>query len=102
MPILKDFRLTKEISLPNHEGSKVVIYNSALAMDTDEVMLIEKEPTVKNLLAILPKFIKSWNFTNEAGEEMPITSENLNFFAEDDLTKLVEEIKTFAEEVKKK
>jgi hypothetical protein len=50
----------------------------------------------------LPHYIKSWNFTDEKNEALPVTRENLNFLQMDDVTFLVQQIQEFATESKKK
>lgn len=98
--ILKDFRQTKVIELPGYKGSEVEIYDSLLLLDmvgynTDEKKFIE------TMVNSLPKFIKSWNFTDEAGNPLPITRENLNFLSGTDAQYLMEQITEFNAQVKK-
>ena len=102
MPVLKDFRRTKTIAVPSYPDSQITVYNSLLAKDADGVMELKENPSAKILLEVLPKFIASWNFTNEQNEPLPITSDNLNFLSEEDLMSIIEEIKKFNDEIKKK
>lgn len=101
MPILKDFRETKTISLPSFPDSKVEIYDSLLV---GEMQTINFEAGNELLMTIeaIPKLIKSWNFTNEAGETLEINKENLGFLKLDDLQYLGEQIVAFNNENKKK
>lgn len=101
MPILKDFRQTKVITLPSYPDSKVEIYDSLLVGQ-----LANFDVNNKNMVALtidaLPQFIKSWNFTNSDGKDLPITRENLNFLQDVDAKFLIETIAAFAKELKKK
>lgn len=101
MPILKDFRQTKEISLPSFPDSKVVIYDS---MIVGQMSAIDFKSTneIAQIIQSLPLFIKSWNFTDEDGKDMEVNQENLGFMKMEDLQYLGEQIMAFAEEVKKK
>lgn len=101
MPILKDFRTTKTIELPSFPGSKVEIYDSLLVGD----MIVEdktSEKYIENLINVLPKLIKSWNFTDEEEKPLPIDRENLNFLHVADITFVSEQIAEFNEDIKKK
>ena len=82
MPILKDFREVKKIILPLSGGS-VEIFNSLLVGDVSGV----GEKT-----NVWLKYIKSWDFTNEAGEVLPINEENFNLLPAKDFTVLMTEI----------
>ena len=98
--VLKDFRLTKVIELPGYPESQVEIYDSLLLLDmvgynTDEKKFIE------TMVNSLPKFIKSWNFIDEAGSPLPITRENMNFLQPSDAQYLMEQITDFNAQVKK-
>lgn len=101
MPVLKDFRQTKNISLPSWPDSKVEIYDSLLVGQM--VGLNLKDNTeIQMGIKTLPLFIKSWNFTNEQGKDLEINQENFGFLKEEDLVFLVNEITAFAKEGKKK
>ena len=101
MPVLKDFRATKIITLPSFPDSKVEIFDSLLIGQMVTVNQGEKNMMLFTV-DVLPKFIKSWNFTDEAGKELAITTENLGFLKEDDAKYLIEQITEFGKEVKKK
>jgi hypothetical protein len=101
MPKLLDIRSTKKITLPSFDGSKVEIYDSLLVGDMVDIDYKE-DNKIKLTLDILPKFIKSWNFTDEEGKELEITKENLGFLKEDDVKFIVDEITALAEASKKK
>lgn len=102
MPVLKDFRQTREITLPGYPDSKVVIYHSLLAKDTDLVVDMQEDMKPSKVLLVLPKLIKEWNFTNEDGSPTPITAENVNLLQDDDIKFIVEQVQDFAEKLKKK
>lgn len=89
MPILKDFRQTKKITIERYEGSEVEIYDSLLAGD------LVGDEELKDF-AVLVKYIKSWNFTDEEQKDLPINVENLKLFDSESLTKLAKEIETFS------
>lgn len=101
MPVLKDFRLTKTISLKEHEGSEIIIFNSVLSGESDKLMNLQEEQSIKAMINALPLFIKSWNFTDESGKSMKVTSQALNYLGENGLAELIEEIKTFTTDTKK-
>jgi len=100
MPILKDFRQTKEIVLPSYPDSKIVIYNSLLAGDISFINLNEQNQT-EQAFEFLPRFIKSWNFEKTAGVALEISKENLALFSIQDLTFIINEVQKFSQEVKK-
>jgi len=101
MPVLKDFRTTKTIELPNFPESNVEIYDSLLV---GEMVGIDykSDNQIKQVIEALHLFIKSWNFTDEAGETLPITTESLGFLKTEDVQFLGEQIIEFSNEVKKK
>jgi len=101
MPVLKDFRATKVLTVPSFPDSKIEVYNSVLVGDSVNIDWANKnqfEVGIQRLLC----HIKSWNFVNEDGKPMAVSRENLNFFREDDITYLLGEITKFALETKKK
>lgn len=100
MPILKDFRQTKEISLPSFPDSKVLIYDSVLIGDASVIDFNSNE--LEQIIQSLPLLIKSWNFTDEEGKDLEINRENLGFLKVEDVKYLGEQLKAFAQEVKKK
>lgn len=101
MPVLSDFRQTKVISLPSYPDSKVEIYDSLLVGDLPALNPDEKN-LIKLSIEMLPKFIKSWNFTDETGQALAITRENLNFMKESDAKFIFEQITEFNADIKKK
>ena len=101
MPILKDFRTTKTITLPSWADSKVEIYHSLLVGDLKNINH-KSDNQVELIVESLPAFIKSWNFTDEAGQTLEINRENLNFLQMEDVTYIGEQIIEFGDEIKKK
>ena len=86
MPVYKDFRKIKEVSLPSVPDSKIQIFNTILAGDTDLVM--KEESDFAKGLALLAILIKDWNLTDEAGNKLPI-KESLKRFSLEDVTYLL-------------
>lgn len=102
MPVLKDFRQTKKITLSRHEGSEIEIYNSVLARDGDCLMELQENPnSVAKLIEVLPKFIKGWNFDDEKGNPLPVNSEAINLLSFEDLTEIVDQVKEYSDSLKK-
>lgn len=101
MPVLKDYRVTKEISLPSFPDSKVEIFDSLLVGQMANFDQAEKNQIVMSM-KLLPKFIKSWNFTDESGATLEINEANIGFLKEADAVYLFEQITQFAAESKKK
>ena len=101
MPILKDFRETKTITLPSFPDSKVEIYDS-LTIGELRKFNYQEENQLALTIEALPHFIKSWNFTNEEGKPLDINTESLSFLKEADARFLMEAIAEFNRETKKK
>jgi len=100
MPILKDFRRTKEITLSKHEGSKIEIYDGIVVK---EAMSFNKdEENSEKSLDLIAKMIKSWNFTDEQEKPLPVNIESLYLFDMESLTELSTQINEFSNFVKKK
>lgn len=102
MPILKDFRNTKTITLPSFPDSKVEVYDSLLVGQMAKLQSNTDASQIEAGINSLHFFIKSWNFTDEAGNVLPVTTENLTFLKEDDVVYLLNEITAFAKDGKKK
>ena len=92
MPVLKDFRQTKKIILEKYEGSEVEIYDSILAKDAVGVNKNEES----NVFLLLSKYIKSWNFTDDQGNELPIDNNSLSLLDIQSLTQLSEAVNEFS------
>lgn len=101
MPKLSDIRSTKTIELPSFAGSQVEIYDSLLMADMVGIDYKELNQ-IKLTLDILPKFIKDWNFTDEADKKLEITKDNLGFLKQEDVKFIVDQITDLANTSKKK
>lgn len=101
MPILKDFRQTKVITLPSFPDSKVEIFDSLLVGDMSGINYGDGNQLALAVQAI-PRFIKSWNFTDENGKDLPINEESIKFLKEADAKFLLDSITEFNREIKKK
>lgn len=100
MPVLKDFRQTRTLTLPSYPESKVEIYDSLLVGElTDADMGAMK--TFGDILPYICKVIKSWNFTSEDGKELPINTDSLKLLKSKDVQYIAEQIKEFADDEKK-
>ena len=112
MPKLTDFRPVKEITLPSYPDSKVEIFGSLLVGDTlslskaDFGKIKEGETPTEDMLLqfmdVLPKLIKSWNFTDNNEQPLLVTRENLGFLKAEDLIFMLQQITEFVNESKKK
>lgn len=101
MPKLTDFRKTKIVELPSYPDSKVEIYDSILVGDAFNANKMQGNELAV-IVEVLPKLIKSWNFTGEDDKPLEITRDNINFFKADDVAFLLKTITDFANENKKK
>lgn len=97
MPILKDFRTTKKIVLPDYSESEVEIYDDILAAD---IVGIDETDPEKNILIVV-KYIKDWNFTDENGANMLVNVQNLKLLKINSFNFLLEEINKTKVEKKK-
>lgn len=101
MPQLKDFRLTKIVTLPSYPDSQVEIYDSLLVRQQMQVFKAGSDDLERGVAA-LAHFVKDWNFTDEQGAKLPVTPASMEFLKEADLLYLFEQIQAFAAESKKK
>lgn len=101
MPKLQDVRQAKVIFLPSYPDSQVEIYDSVLVNELKTVEYGESN-SIAGLVLMLPKLIKSWNFTGEDDQPLPITADSLGLLKQTDLKFLLDEITNFNEEIKKK
>lgn len=100
MPKLQDFRKTKKVNLPGVPDAEVEIYDSVLAGDLE--LGPKDESSVAQGLRLLPKFIKSWNFTGDDDKPLEITADNVKKLKSDDVSFLLNEIEKFGKENQKK
>lgn len=102
MVVFKDPRKIKTVTLPSFPDSEISMFDSFL---TEEWNIITKaENDIERGLLSLKCLIKSWNFTDESGEMLEISTESLNKFPMKDmevlLNTVIESIQT--EDAKKK
>ena len=97
--VLRDPRPTKIVELPSFPGSQIEIYPSLLI--SDQAQLNAKDSEDKIGMDSLPLFIKSWNFTNDKKEDLPINKSSTNLLPVDDAIFLFNQISEFATAQKK-
>jgi len=85
----RDSRKTVEVELPSFAGSKVVIYSTLLIGDLDGIDITSKDTLG---LESLPKLIKSWNFVDESGKDLPITKDIIKKLPATDVNVLVQKM----------
>lgn len=73
MPILKDNRKSKKITLPV-SGAVVEIYTSLLAGDIEK---IQEKGKTSDFIYPLTLLLRSWDFTDENQNPCPINEENV-------------------------
>lgn len=112
MPVLRDQRKTIELTLPVTKG-KIWIYEYMLAKDSleiDKIYISETDVTVtagqqksvpisiraqkyyEAMDATLEAMVAKWNFTDENGNELEPTPENLKKLPKEDFDYLQQEI----------
>jgi len=101
LPQLIDNRPTKTISLTGHPGSELVIYGSVLLRDRAAIGIQagDSEDTIG--LKSVPAMIKSWNFTDENDQPMPINSDSVGLLTSDDIKEIIDAIISMSQEEKK-
>ena len=99
MPILNDIRNTRTVVLPSFKDSKIEIYDGLLFGNYIEISkdLKEGSSDFEKGLKIIVKTIKSWNFTDEEENELPVTEENLMKLPDKDISFLNEQINVVEE-----
>jgi len=94
MPILKDQRKTKTLKLESYEGAEVEMYTSLLVGEIEN--FDSNAAPMTQALFMLPILIKSWNFTDENEQPLPINAENikkLDVSALEEMTAVIEQNK---------
>lgn len=97
-PVLTDFRKTRTIELPEYPGSQVEVYDNILVGDIMEFESLSKNQSPAEMLNVLPKFIKAWNFVDDEGNPRPVDSESMKILSIEAVATLAGEL---AEIVKK-
>jgi len=87
---LKDVRKTIKIELPSFPGSEVILYDGLLFGDAREFDRTKSDLEMGVLT--LKKMIKDWNFTDEKGNKLEVSEENLNRLPLTDLTFLLDKV----------
>jgi len=98
MPQL-DVRKTIEISLPSFPDSKVILYDRILAGGMERIM--EAKSDFERGLIALQEMIKDWNFTDENGNKLEVSLENLRKLPMEDLTFLLDKVRDFFSKLEK-
>jgi hypothetical protein len=100
---LFDPRKIKKVILPSFLESEVEMYDSLLTGELETVSKTEND--YDKGIQILCFLIKSWEFTDEKGEILPVTKENLNKLPASDYMVLMDEATNslnFLEKTKRK
>ena len=99
MPSLDKERKTKKVVLENDDNGTLEIYTSVLVGDV--VGLVDENVSEGDkMIQLLPRLIKSWDYTEEDGSPTPITSENIQKLSAKSLSKLTD-VLNFEEDAKK-
>lgn len=100
---LRDPRPTKVIELPSFPGSKVEIWPYLMLRDLSgiDVSSADASKNIEQGLKVLPRLIKSWNFTDEKNADMPINEESVKMLSTEDVIFLFGQIEALAKEQKK-
>ena len=102
MPILKDFRGVNKITLSQYEGSEIEVFDSILFSSYGQIekLKVNDKDTII-LMETMPLFIKSWNFSDEAGNTLPINLENITLLKPEAIKELAEKIGKVIQDKKK-
>jgi hypothetical protein len=101
MPIYRDPRTIKKVSISSIPESEVEIYNTFLWGDLEKIYDTEGNDVEKGI-KILCLLIKDWNITNEKGEKLPISEDTFKQFAPDVINFLISNTDISSLEPKKK
>lgn len=88
MPVFKDYRNTKEVSLSSIPGSKIILFDKVITGDLLKLQSVEND--FERAIKLLACLIKEWNLTNEQGNSLPV-EETLKNFDANDVAWLVEQ-----------
>jgi len=89
MPILRDERKEIKVTLGTIKDSEITIKDGLLAGDIEDIYGKNETSDVHKMFLVLTKIIVDWNLTDEKGEKLPITIENIKLFDIRDLTEIV-------------
>lgn len=101
MPQLLDHRPTVTIELPDHPGSELVLFGSLLLKDIKVLGSANPENKVQVGFESLPFYIKSWNFTDEKDQPLPISATTVDILSANDLNVIMKAIQELSTEEKK-
>lgn len=87
--------------MPQYPGSSVEVYEGILVKDLGDVPMITEKSTVGDVIKIIPKLVKSWNFTDEKNQSLPVNEKTLGLLNLDALKFLVDEIQSGSVALKK-
>lgn len=94
MPVLKDSRETEKVQLPSWPDSEVVIYKGLSVKDFLEAdeKGFDSASKSKAGIFVISKGIKSWNFTDEKNQPLPINENSIGMLPLKDFEFLAEKI----------
>lgn len=90
MSKLIDNRKTKSIKLPSFPEDEIVIYEQLLTSDVSRLQN-ESSEYLKGLLTLV-YLIKSWSFTDENDNQLPITKENVERLPVNDFNFIMDKV----------
>ena len=82
MPVFRDPRTRKTVSIPEIKDSEINIWTNLLWGDLEDITK-EEESDVSRGMVALTKLIINWNLTDENGNKLPINKETLCRFTPD-------------------
>lgn len=89
MPVFKDIREILKLPIKSIEGSEVTLRNGLLAGDMAFVYGDATTNDVERALRSLSVMIVDWNLTDEKGEKIPVSLENIKKMDITDITELI-------------
>lgn len=91
MPQLTDSRKVISVKLQTIEGGEILIFNSFLAGQIEEVQA-RKDKNDFSILEPIVMLIQSWNLTNDKDESLPVNLENVRRLDMKDILAIQKEI----------
>lgn len=99
MPKLTSQRKTKTIELKSYEGAQVEVYETLTVGDLEH--FDENSSAMQQALYLLPRLIKSWNFTDENEQPLAINKESIKMLSADAIMELTKDFEQNKFEAKK-
>ncbi len=96
--IFRDLRPTTTVELPSYEGSAITMYTKLTVGESRDIAKkypgADKDGVVAfdAGLEYVLKSIKSWNFTDEEGKDLPVSMEVIEMLPQSDLEMLVSKV----------